>query len=142
MTITRFEDIEGWQLARELCQKVFRLFAETGLERDFGLRDQMSRSSGSIMDNIAEGFDAGTNPEFIRFLQYAKRSCSELQSQLYRCLDRGHLTVELFDSLYAATGLTRSKIGAFIQYLSNNPRPAIKPPVRPSQQLRTGNREP
>ena len=126
MTIKRFEDIEGWQMARKLCQEVFRISSTTTLDRDYGLKDQMSRSSGSIMDNIAEGFDSGTNPEFARFLQFSKRSCSELQSQLYRCLDRGHMTVETFDSLYAATAQTRGKIGALIQYVTTHPRPVPK----------------
>lgn len=88
---------------------------------NFSLKDQMLRSSGSIMDNIAEGFDAGSNREFIRFLQYAKRSSSELQSQLYRCLDQHFLTQESFETLYAEVDLARKKIGAFINYLSQNP---------------------
>lgn len=73
------------------------------------------------MDNIAEGFDAGSNREFIRFLQYAKRSGSELQSQLYRCLDQNYLVPETFEALYQSTEDTKGKIGAFIQYLAKNP---------------------
>ena len=72
------------------------------------------------MDNIAEGFDAGSNREFIRFLQYAKRSGSELQSQLYRCLDQNYLGVETFESLFQSAEESKSKIGAFIQYLAKN----------------------
>ncbi len=128
-------------MARKLCQDIFRLSSETTLERDYGLKDQMSRSSGSIMDNIAEGFDSGTNPEFVRFLQYSKRSCSELQSQLYRCLDRGHIAVEIFDSLYASASSTRGKIGAFIQYLSSNPRPVSSVKADHAHKPRTENRE-
>ena len=120
MAIERFEDIESWQLARQLCQDVYALVAGSALSKDFSLRDQMLRSSGSIMDNIAEGFYGGSNREFIRFLQYAKRSCTELQSQLYRALDQGYCTQTLFDDLYARTGTTRSKIGAFINYLSKH----------------------
>jgi len=75
------------------------------------------------MDNIAEGFDAGSNPEFIRFLGYAQRSCSEVQSQLYHALDRSHIVQEEFDKLYEQARLTRAKIGAFIRYLKNHPRP-------------------
>jgi len=120
MKIERFEDIEAWQIAREVCGAVYALAASSGLGKDFSLKDQMIRSSGSIMDNIAEGFDGGTNREFIRFLQYAKRSCSELQSQLYRCLDQRYCTTDQFDSLYAHANLTRNKIGAFINYLSKH----------------------
>lgn len=71
------------------------------------------------MDNIAEGFDSGSNREFIRFLQYAKRSCSELQSQLYRTLDRKYCGDKQFQELYELTRLTRSKIGSFIKYLTS-----------------------
>lgn len=120
MKIERFEDIEAWQIAREVCGAVYVLAASSGLGKDFSLTDQMIRSSGSIMDNIAEGFDGGTNREFIRFLQYAKRSCSELQSQLYRCLDQRYCTTDQFDSLYAQDNLTRNKISAFINYLSKH----------------------
>jgi len=120
MKIERFEDIEAWQIAREVCGAVYALVASSGLGKDFSLKDQMIRSSGSIMDNIAEGFDGGTNREFIRFLQYAKRSCSELQSQLYRCLDQRYCTTDQFDALCAQANLTRNKIGAFINYLSKH----------------------
>ncbi len=120
MKIERFEDIESWQLARELCNAVYKLVSSSGLGKDFSLKDQMIRSSGSIMDNIAEGFDGGTNREFIRFLQYSKRSCSELQSQFYRCLDQRYCSTEQFDAIYAQATLTRNKIGAFINYLSKH----------------------
>lgn len=72
------------------------------------------------MDNIAEGFDSGSNLEFVRFMQYSKRSCSEVQSQLYRCLDRRHITSDTFDDLYELVRLTRAKIGAFIDYLQRS----------------------
>ncbi len=120
MKIERFEDIESWQLARELCNAVYKLVSSSGLGKDFSLKDQMIRSSGSIRDNIAEGFDGGTNREFIRFLQYSKRSCSELQSQFYRCLDQRYCFTEQFDAIYAQATLTRNKIGAFINYLSKH----------------------
>lgn len=117
MSIRKIEEIESWQMAREVCRAVAKTVAET---RIYSLRDQMLRSSGSIMDNIAEGFDAGSNREFIRFLQYSKRSCSELQSQLYRALDQGIFNNDEFESLYREVASTRSKIGGFINYLSKN----------------------
>ena len=120
MKIERFEDIEYWQVAREVSVAVYALAASSGLGKDFSHKDQMIGSSGSIMDNIAESFDGGTNREFIRFLQYAKRSCSELQSQFYRCLDQRYCTTDQFDSLYAQDNLTRNKISAFINYLSKH----------------------
>ncbi len=120
MKIDRFEDIESWQLARDLCKRVHDLATASPLAKDFSLKDQMVRSAGSIMDNIAEGFDGGSNREFIRFLQYAKRSCSELQSQCYRCLDQQYCTQQGFDEIFGMASLTRNKIGAFIRYLGQH----------------------
>ncbi|MCX6991810.1 MAG: four helix bundle protein [Kiritimatiellaeota bacterium] len=117
MKIKRFEDIEAWQLARELTAKVYALTKKSGFARDYGLKDQIQRASGSVMHNIAEGFDGGSNAEFIKFLRYAQRSCSEVQSELYVALDQKYLSASEFDAVYAMTGKTRAKIGAFIKYL-------------------------
>jgi len=117
MKIKRFEDIEAWQLARELTAKVYVLTKKSGFARDYGLKDQIQRASGSVMHNIAEGFDGGSNAEFIKFLRYAQRSCSEVQSELYVALDRKYMSASEFDAVYEMTGKTRAKIGAFIKYL-------------------------
>ena len=79
MRIARFEDIEAWQLARQLTRKIYDLTRKTKFARDFGLRAQIQDAAGSSMHNIAEGFDSESNPEFVRFLRYAKRSCTEAQ---------------------------------------------------------------
>ena len=118
MKIERFEDIECWQLGRELAKKVYAVSGKGRFARDYGLRDQIQRASGSIMHNIAEGFDGGSNPEFIKFLKYSKRSCSEVQSQLYVAFDQGYITQETFDALYEEATNIRVKIGAFIKYLN------------------------
>lgn len=138
MAFTRFEEIEAWQMARKLSHQVYALAGEGRLRRDFSLKDQLLRAVGSIMDNIAEGFDAGGNNEFVRFLNYSKRSCSEVQSQLYRILDQQYCAQDRFDELYEATRLIRAKIGALIAYLENSVRrsPAA---LRPAP---TRNREP
>jgi four helix bundle protein len=73
MKIKRFEDIEAWQLARELARKVYRLTKKPKFAKDYGLKSQIQDAAGSSMHNIAEGFDSETNAEFIRFLRYAKR---------------------------------------------------------------------
>jgi four helix bundle protein len=117
MKIERFEDIESWQMGRLIAQQVDVWVRDTGLGRDFPLRDQMSRSAGSIMDNIAEGFDAGSNAEFVRFLRYSKRSCTEFQSQMYRALDREYINRDTFLQWYEQARVAKAKIGAFIQYL-------------------------
>lgn len=125
MAIERFEDIEGWQLGRELTVRVYGCTGVGGFARDFGLRDQIQRASGSIMHNIAEGFDSGSNPEFIRFLGYAHRSCSEVQSQLYVAWDLKYIIEPQFQELYALAAKARAKIGAFMRYLRNHPSPGF-----------------
>src|SRR5437867_10268869 len=109
MKIERFEDIEAWKLARELTRRIYDTTEKGAFANDFGLRDQIRRAAGSIMHNIAEGFDAGSNAEFTRFLNYAKRSCTEVQSQLYVALDREYLTKPEFDDLYEQARLARAK---------------------------------
>jgi four helix bundle protein len=91
-TINTFEELDIWQLSREICQDTWDLFEKTILGKDFELKNQMNRSSGSIMDNIAEGFERNGRREFINFLSYSKGSCGELRSQLYRAFDREHIS--------------------------------------------------
>ena len=119
MMITRFEDIEAWQTAREMCQAVGDLISKGEFAKSYALKDQIDRSSGSAMDNIAEGFDGGSNPELIRFLSYAQRSCTEVKSQLYRASDRALITKQEFDHLYELADKTHRKTGAFIKYLKS-----------------------
>jgi four helix bundle protein len=116
-TINDFEDLEIWQLGREICQLVWNLFETTSLGKDYELRNQMNRSSGSIMDNISEGFERNGRREFINFLSYSKGSCGELRSQLYRALDRNHISKEEFEQLKDKTIIESKKIGAFMSYL-------------------------
>lgn len=117
MKIERFEDIEAWQLARQLTQKVYELTKKEKFARDFGLKGQIQDAAGSSMHNIAEGFDSETNLEFIRFLRYAKRSCTEVQSQLYVALDQEYTTQTEFQDIYDHAGRTRAAIRGFIKYL-------------------------
>ena len=119
MKYKKFEELPVWQQARELCRKVYRLSIETGLRKDFSLRDQIWRAAGSVMDNIAEGFDDGSSREFIRFLGYSQRSCSEIQSQLYRALDCGYINQGQFDTVYNLAGECRKQIKGFRKYLRN-----------------------
>jgi len=117
MRIEQFEDIEAWQLARELTRKVYGLTKKTEFAHDFGLKRQIQNAAGSSMHNIAEGFDAETNPEFIRFLRYAKRSCTEVQSELYVALDQQYIMNAEFQDVYDHAGRTRAAIRGFIRYL-------------------------
>ncbi len=118
--IKHFEDLEIWMLAREVCQEVFRIRESSNLKMDFKLYDQINGSSGSTMDNIAEGFERNGNKEFIQFLAIAKASCGETRSQLYRVLDRGYIEKDEFD-LQRNKLLNLSKqIGGFMSYLQKS----------------------
>jgi four helix bundle protein len=117
MRIERFEDIEAWQLSRELSRKVYRLKKKPTFARDFGLKGQIQDAAGSSMHNIAEGFDSETNAEFVRFLRYAKRSYTEVQSELYVALDQQYITNDEFQDVYDHAARTRTAIRGFIKYL-------------------------
>ena len=130
MKIERFEDIEAWQLARELARKVYRLTKKPRFVKDYGLKRQIQDAAGSSMHNIAEGFDSETNAEFMRFLRYAKRSCTEVQSELYLALDEEYILPDEFKDVYEQARRTRATVRAFINYLkkyeknkSTNPEP-------------------
>lgn len=115
-TIKRFEDIESWKLARELSCKVGRYVDDGKFKRSYRLH-QIEGSSGSIMDNIAEGFERGTKLESIQFLGYSKGSCGEFRSQLYRAMDRNYLSQVEFDELYELAVRISSLLQKFIEYL-------------------------
>jgi four helix bundle protein len=119
MKIERFEDIEAWQLARELTRKVYRLTKKPLFEKGHGLKRQIQEAAGSAMHNVAEGFDAESNTEFIRFLRYAKRSCTEVQSELYVALDEQYISATEFEDVYEQARRTRAAIHGFIKYLKN-----------------------
>ena len=94
------ESLQVKRLARELTQKVYRLTKKPGFAKDHGLKRQIQDAAGSSMHNIAEGFDSETNAEFIRFLRYAKRSCTEVQSELYVALDEVYISPNEFKDVY------------------------------------------
>ena len=116
-TIKRFEEIDAWKVARELCLKIGTIIDEGLFNKSFRLIAQVEGSSGSIMDNIAAGFERGTRAEFIQFLGYAKGSCGEFRSQLYRVVDRKYLTQEQFDNLYSLAVRISAMIQKLIEYL-------------------------
>ena len=117
--IQKFEDLEIWSLAREICQLVEFLIQNTNLKTNYSLRDQIDRSSGSIMDNIAEGFERNGNREFIQFLSIAKGSAGEVKSQSYRAIDKNLITKEQHFKLNEIVELEKNKIGAMMNYLNN-----------------------
>jgi 2-aminomuconate deaminase len=146
-TVNTFTELEVWKLASELSGKIFQVSQTTLLSKDFALKDQMNRSSGSIADNIAEGFGRGGRMEFIQFLSIARASASELQSQIIRCFLRKYFTKEIYEELFEDSDKLGKKIGAFIQYLNssnmsgakfNNRQPNEKR-VTSNEQLETTN---
>jgi four helix bundle protein len=117
-TITKFEDLEIWQLARSLSKKVYALTNKEPFALDFRLKDQMRGSCGSIMDNIAEGFERGSRFEFINSLSISKGEAGELKSQLYRSLDNAYISEHIFNELYGDADVLTKKTTNFILYLN------------------------
>jgi len=119
-TWNTFTEIDAWKEARNLCQKINPLLLQLRQHKEYGLLDQISRSSGSVMDNIAEGFGRGGNKEFRQFLFYAKGSCMELESQIIRCKDRNIITQEIYDQHIEQLKRTLRIIGGLTKYLSRS----------------------
>ena len=97
MKIKRFEDLEGWQIARELTNQIYAITKEGPIARDYGFTEQIRRAALSVMNNIAEGFERGSNKDFAKFLFIARGSAGEVRSMLYIALDQQYLTTETFE---------------------------------------------
>jgi four helix bundle protein len=120
-TIERYEEIQGWQKARELTNFVYAVTKREEFSHDYGLRNQIRRAAVSVMSNIAEGFERGGQKEFIHFLFIAKSSAGEAQAQLYIALDQKYITEEQFNEGYKLCDETMRLIGGFIAYLKEAP---------------------
>lgn len=116
-TIKNFEELTSWQKARELAGYVYELTRRDKFSRDFGLRDQIQRVASSVMHNIAEGFESGSDPEFVRFLKIAHRSAGEVQSQLYLALDVDYITEEERLKAYELATEVKPLINGMMTYL-------------------------
>ena len=116
-TVKRFEDLEVWKETRIFVKGIHACTKKTSFSRDFTLKDQILRSSSSVMDNIAEGFDRDGNKEFIHFLTISKGSLAETKSQLYRALDFKYITKDEFLRNYESANKIGKQLGGFIKYL-------------------------
>jgi len=119
-TIQNFEDLKAWQKARELAGYVYTLTRKQKFSHDFGLCNQIQRAAGSTMHNIAEGFESGYDPEFVRFLKMARRSAGEVQSELYLALDAEFIATEELKKAYDLAVETKKLINGMISYLNKN----------------------
>ena len=119
LRIDRFEDIEAWKEGRLLVVDVYKALSKM---KDFGFKDQIQRAAVSITSNIAEGFDRGSNKEFIQFLIIARGSASEVRSQAYNAIDLGYIDSKVFGELSARCTTISNLINGFIRYLRNSGR--------------------
>lgn len=133
--INRFEDLDVWQKARQLADSIYLKTQDGSFARDFSLRDQINRSSGSVMDNIAEGFERDGRKEFIQFLSFSKGSAGEVRSQLYRAKDRNHLTLNEFETLKSQAESISKMLNGFMNYLRNTEIKGIKYMVEETEEI-------
>lgn len=117
-TITLIEDLEIWQDARSLCKLIYPITFRQQFQNDPRICNQIRGSIGSIMDNIAEGFERAGRKEFIHFLSISRGEAGELKSQVYRCLDIGYITNDEFVHLVNLIQMLIRRISKFIQYLN------------------------
>lgn len=118
--ITKFEDLEVWKEGRNLRRQMYSFTKKREFSKDFSLVDQLRRASISITSNIAEGFDAQSNAEFVRFLKYSRRSTSEVKDQLYVALDEAYITEKEFLEAYELGSKVSKMLFGFIRYLKNS----------------------
>ena len=119
-TIERFEDLKVWKAAREFCKLIHQFTSKDAFCKDFKLVSQIKASSGSIMDNIAEGYERDGNREFGQFLAISKGSCGESRSQLYRALDNRYISTEEFDQAYTQAFEIGKMLSGFMSYLKES----------------------
>ena len=117
--VNSFEDLIIWQKSRILCQKIFILIQNDKFTKDYKLKQQINGSSGSVMDNIAEGFGRNGNKELMQYLMIANGSLMETKSQLYRALDRNYITPEYFSDLQELCDEISKMLYSFLKYLKS-----------------------
>jgi four helix bundle protein len=124
--VTRFEELEVWQEARAFAKRVFEITHDQAFPKDFGYINQINNAAGSIMDNIAEGFERGGKKEFIQFLSISKGSAGEVRSQVYRGLDRNYYSVSIYQELSETVERISKRLSSFISSLNNSIHQGVK----------------
>lgn len=120
MTINSFEDLDIWKDARELAKVIRLLTKREPFSKDFKLCNQINSSAGSVMDNIAEGFERDGHKEFIQFLYIAKASNGETRSQSYRAFDAEFISEEELNGILSRTQSLKIKTISLINYLKKS----------------------
>jgi four helix bundle protein len=116
-TVKRFEDLEAFQMARELTKQLYRVTGTGRFARDYGLRHQITRAAISVMSNVAEGFERGGDKEFLQFLSLAKGSCGEIRAQLYVGIDQGYIDEQQFTTLVDQASRIGRALAGLMKYL-------------------------
>jgi len=122
----KFEDLAIFQMSRDLCKEVYAITKEGEFHKDSRFVQQIHASAGSVMDNIAEGYERDGNKEFIYFLYIAKGSCGEVRSQIIRATDVGFLDDETATRLYNDCLNLSKAISKFISFLKSSTITGLK----------------
>jgi four helix bundle protein len=118
--IDSFEDLNAWKSSRELVKEVYSLTKKRVFARDFALVDQIRRAAISIVSNISEGFERGSNREFVQFLYMAKGSCGEVRAQLAIASDQGYIEPAELAEVDDLARRTAGMLGSLINYLKTS----------------------
>ncbi len=116
----RFEDLDAWKVARELANLIYVFGRESGVSKDYGFKDQIQRAAVSVMNNIAEGFERGSNKDFAKFMFIARGSTGEVRSLLYLAIDQKYITEEQFSEAYNLCVRESQLCWGLIKHLQKN----------------------
>ena len=118
-----FEGLRVWQQSRTFVNSIYDIMEQV---KDYGFRDQIQRAAVSIMNNIAEGAESGSDAKFVNFLQISRGSCSEVRSMLYLCFDRKMISQETFDILKAEAVSISNQIYKLIESICKSQKESDK----------------
>lgn len=118
-----FEGLRVWQQSRTFVNSIYDIMEEV---KDYGFRDQIQRAAVSIMNNIAEGAESGSDAKYMNFLQISRGSCSEVRSMLYLCLDRKMIDQATFDQLKGEAISISNQIYKLIESINKSQGDSVK----------------